>query len=344
MKALKAPGRCWRDLRIGPFLVGFALLLLSCNSTDQERSSASTTPARQFMSIGSAPPGGTFFVVGGAIAEVVSANAGELGWQVSSEATKGTQENLRRLDKGELEFALANAAITYFAVRGEGEWEKSYPVRTVMTLAPNIALFIAPASNNVKTIAELKGKRVVIGPAGAGFEYFLRPILAAHGVSFDDFTPLHNTQAGAVDMLTDGSAAAAFLGGAIPTASITQAAASQDILFIPYEENSKSQLIADYPFFEAATIPANTYRGQSEPYTGLNVGSMHLITAAGASEDKIYQFTKLLYEHRDEVAKQHPAGKAINPRNVVKDTGTPFHPGAIRYYKEIGIWSDHATE
>jgi TRAP transporter TAXI family solute receptor len=294
---------------------------------------------RQFLSVGTAPPGGAFFVVGGAIAQVVSNHTGDLNWEVSAEATKGTQENIRRLAKSELEFALANAAISYFAVRGEGAWKGEQPVRTVMTLAPNVALFITPQSSGVKKISDLKGKRAVVGPAGAGFEYFLEPILTAHGVSYQDFTPLHNTQAGAVDMLADRSATAAFLGGAVPTSSITRASASQNIFFIPFDDAAKQSLFENYPFFNAVVIPSGTYRGQDEPFHGMNVGAMHLITAANLDAETVYQFTKILYEQRAEVVKTHPAGKAINPKNVVKDTGTPFHPGSIRYYKEIGIWS-----
>ncbi|MYF18827.1 MAG: C4-dicarboxylate ABC transporter, partial [Gemmatimonadetes bacterium] len=85
---------------------------------------------------------------------------------------------------------------------------------------------------------------------------------------------------------------------------------------------------------------ANTYRGQAEDFAGMNVGSMHLITRASLSEDTVYNFTKTLYERRAEVVKKHPAGRAINPKNIVRDTGTPFHPGAIKYFKEIGIWQD----
>ena len=293
---------------------------------------------RKFLSVGTAPPGGAFFVVGGAIAQVVSTHTSDLNWEVSAEATKGTQENIRRLAKGELEFALANAAISYFAVRGEGAWKGEQPIRTVMTLAPNVALFITPQSSGVKQISDLKGKRVVVGPAGAGFEYFLEPILGAHGVSYQDFTPLNNTQAGAVDMLADGSAIAAFLGGAVPTASITRASASQNIFFIPFDDAAKQSLFENYPFFNAVVIPSGTYRGQDAPFHGMNVGAMHLITAANVDAETVYQFTRILYEQRAEVVKTHPAGKAINPKNVVKDTGTPFHPGSIRYYKEIGIW------
>ena len=159
-------------------------------------------------------------------------------------------------------------------------------------------------------------------------------------MSYQDFTPLHNTQAGAVDMLADGSAAAAFLGGAVPTASITRASSSQNIFFIPFDDAAKYSLFENYPFFNAVVIPSGTYRGQDEPFHGMNVGAMHLITAANIEEETVYRFTKTLYEQRAKVVKIHPAGRAINPKNAVKDTGTPFHPGAIRYYKEAGIWQD----
>lgn len=207
-----------------------------------------------------------------------------------------------------------------------------------MTLAPNVALFIARAGGGVATLADLRGKRVVIGPAGAGFEFFVQPILRAHGVSYDEFTALNATQAASVDMLADGSAAAVFLGGAVPTASITQAASSQDIVFVPFDEDAMTRLAAEYLFFSPATIPAGTYRGQDTDFHGLDVGSMHFITSADQDEAVVYEVTRILYEQREQVVQKHPAGRAINPTNVVRDTGTPFHPGAIRYFREIGIW------
>ena len=308
------------------------LALSACGGTG-----SSPDGGRRFLSIGTAPPGGAFFVVGGALAEVLS-QEDSAGWQVSSESTKGTQENIRRLARKELDLALANASITYFAARGEGTWKQPYPVRTVMTLAPNVALFIAPASAGFEGLGDLRGRRVVLGPAGAGFEFFVGPILEAHGLGYDDLTVLNATQTGAVDLLSDGAAAAAFLGGAVPTASIIQASTSQDIQFVPFDPAAREKLIAEYPFFEAATIPAGTYRNQNEDFEGLNVGSMHLITNAETDPDLIYQITRTLYENRDQIAARHPAGRFINESNVARDTGTDFHPGAIRYYREIGIW------
>ncbi len=320
-------------------LAGFSL---GCSGGGTEGSSDAEpgdAGGRRFLSVGTAPPGGAFFVVGGALAEVLG-EYGPEGWEVSSEATKGSQENIRRLVSGELDLALSNAAITYFAVRGEGAWESPFEVSAVMTLAPNVALFITPEDSGVRSIADLAGKRVVVGPAGAGFEYFVGPLVEAHGLSYDDFTPLNATQAGAVDMLADGSAAAAFLGGAVPTSSITQAASSQKIYFVPLTPQAKAQLLEQYPFFAPATIPADTYRGQSEAYEGLNVGSMHLIAPTSASEELVYQMTKTIWENREAVVERHPAGRAINPENAVRNTGTPFHPGAIRFYREIGIWPE----
>ena len=307
-------------------------LVAACGGPSPEGGGA---PA--FLSLGTAPPGGTFFVVGGAVGEVLNA-AGGGAWTVTAEATSGSQENIRRLAAGELDLAVSNSSITYFAARGTEGWERAYPVRAIMTLAPNVAMFVTPASTGIHRVQELRGKRVYVGPAGAGFEFFVKPIVEAHGLTYDDFTPINGTQAAAVDMLADGAAAAAMLGGGVPTASITQAAASQDIVLVRYDEDVKRRLIEEYPFFDAATIPANTYRGQIGDYEGLDVGSMHLITSAGADEDLIYRITKAIYEHREDVATRHPAGRAIHASNVVRRTGTEFHPGAIRYYQEIGIW------
>jgi TRAP transporter TAXI family solute receptor len=324
-----------------PVLLALAALLLSACG-EGEKGTESPVPERRFLSLGTAPPGGAFFVVGGALAEVLNEFGAE-GWQVTAEATKGTQENLRRLASGEIDFALANSAISYFAVRGEEGWGTAVPVRVVMTLAPNVALFVTPSSSGLRTIADLEGKRVVLGPAGAGFEYFLRPILRAHGLTYDDVTPLNATQAGAVDLLADGAASAAFLGGAVPTASVTQAATSQECYFIPFEAGAVEELLGRYAFFDRAMIPAGTYPRQEEDFHGMNVGSMHLVTSAAADEDFVYEVVRTLWENRERVVEKHPAGKAINPTVAVRHTGTEFHPGAVRFYREIGIWPEETV-
>ena len=297
-------------------------------------------PAPAFLSLGTAPPGGAFFVVGGALAEVL----GEADHRVTAEATKGSGENIRRLASGELDLAVSNSAVTYFAARGEDGWGREYPVQAVMTLAPNVATFVAPRRHEISRIQDLVGNRVVVGVAGAGFEHFIRPIVEAHGVTYEDFTPLYNTQAGAVDMLSDDSAAAAFLGGAVPTASIVQATAGMDTLLVPLDPEVRDRLPEEFPFYREAVVPAGTYRGQDEDYMGLDVGSMHVITRADADEEIIYQVTRTLWERRASVVEKHPAGRAINENNAPRNTGVPFHPGAVRFYREVGIWPDSNPE
>ena len=297
---------------------------------------------RQFLSIGTAPIGGAFQVVGGALSETLNEHKGDNPWKAQAKGTKGSQENIRRLDKGELALALSNSAISYFAFRGEAPWDKEYPIRAIVTLAPNVAMFITKQDSGIETIGDLKGKSVVVGPAGAGFEMFVKPLLAEHGVTYEDFKPLNNTQSGAVDLLGDGSADAAFLGGAVPTASITQACSTHDIYFVPFDDVAKAKLVKEYPFFEPITVAQDKYPDLTEDYLGMNVGSMHLITSADQDDDLIYQITKIIYEHRESIS--HPAARFINEKNAARHTGIDFHPGAIRYYKEIGIWPEDAAQ
>lgn len=322
-------------------LLAAALVAAGCGApAGEEGADATGAAAREFLSVGTAPPGGTFFVVGGALAEVLDAHG---PWRVTAEATKGTQENIRRLERGELDLALANSSITYFAVRGAEGWERPYPMAAAMTLAPNVGMFLAREGSGIQSLGDLVGRRVVVGPAGAGFEYFLRPILAAHGVALDDLTVLHNTQSAAVDMLGDGSADAVFLGGGVPTPSITQAAAGGGVVFLPYDPAAVERLVADYTFFEHATIPAGTYTGLDRDFPALDVGSMHLIVAEDAPGELVYELVRTIWENREEVAARHAAGRAIQPSVVARDTGTRFHPGAERFYREHGMWPEEPS-
>lgn len=343
---LRRPQVSFRRIRISILLASIALCCSSgCNSntaTDGATGEKAVSGKRQFVTVGTAPAGGAFAPVGNAIASVVESNKGDLNWSVAPQGTKGTQENIRKLQTGELEFAMANAAISYFATKGEGAWGTPHDVRTVATLAPNVGVFVTTESSGIEKIADLKGKRVVLGPAGAGFDYFLKPLLSAHGVSYDDITVLNGNYFAAGDMMADGKADAAFMGGAIPIPAVTQLCSSQDIVFVKLDDGVPEKL-KEYPFYFTVPVKAEAYSDLTEELTGINVGNMHLITHANVDEDVVYNFTKLIYENRDQVAEKHPAGKALNPKNAVRDTGTPFHPGAIKFYKEAGIWPE-ATE
>ncbi len=315
-----------------------------------------TGGGRRFVTLGTAPIGGAFRPVGDAIASVLNEHQGAIRWKVEPRGTKGSQQNIRELDSGDLQLAMSNSAITYFAVRGEDVWDKPYDLRAVVTLAPNVGLFITKMDTGIQSIGDLKGKRVVVGPGGAGFHMFLGPLMTAHGVTYNqggqsDFTPISGTYSDAVQLLGDGNADAAFMGGATPIPAVIQASRSYDIHFITYDESVRKQLVDQYPFYNDMVVPAkdrngnDTYTGMTEDFVAMNVGSMHLITTADQDEELIYQITKTIWDNRAEIVEQHRAGLAINEQNAARFTGTEFHPGAIRFYKEIGIWpEDEAVE
>ena len=332
-----------------------SVVIAGCNSGDSEGTDTAATGKRQFITLGTAPPAGAFNPVGSAIATTLNENKGDQNWKVQAPGTKGSRENIRQLDKGEFQLGMSNSAISYNAVQGTGGWDKKYDIRAVVTIAPNIGLFITKKESGIQTIADLKGKRVAVGPPGAGFEMFLGPLLTEHGVTYtddqQDFTPVNARYGDAVQQLGDGTIDAAFVGGAIPTAAVTQACSSYDVHFITYDSKVRETLVEKYDFFQPAVIPAKnrdgepTYRGMGETdFLALNVGSMQLISHANVDEELVYQMTKRIWENRSDIAKIHKAGNAINEKNAARFTGTPFHPGAERFYKEVDIWPEASTD
>lgn len=295
---------------------------------------------REFISVGTAPAGGAFYTVGSAISEVVNDSRGELNWRVNAESTGGSMENIRLLSQGKLQFAMSNSSITYFAVRGGEGWEETHDVKSVMTLFPNIAMFVTLADSGIEKVSDLKGKNVFLGPEGAGFEFFVKPILTAHGLTMEDINPRFGSQQSAVDLLGDGAVAAAMIGGGTPNPALSQMAQANAIRLIPYDDQARQQLISEYSFFEAAVIPGGTYNGIEEDFNGLNVGSAHLITHQSVDEQMVYDFVKLAYEQRAKIAERHRAAGNIKPETAARPNGTDYHPGAQRYFREAGIWPE----
>ena len=136
-----------------------------------------------------------------------------------------------------------------------------------MTLAPNVALFITSQSSSVKKLSDLKGKRVVVGPAGAGFEYFLEPILGAHGVSYQDFRrSITPKPVPLTCSLTVPPPLRSWVGQSRPH-QLREPVRPQNIFFIPFDDTAKQELFENYPFFNAVVIPSGTYRGQDRAFS-----------------------------------------------------------------------------
>jgi TRAP transporter TAXI family solute receptor len=314
-------------------ILGLSLLMVGCGGSGTKNESK-----REFISVGTAPAGGAFYTVGSAVCEVVNENRGDLNWRVNAESTGGSMENIRLLSQGKLQFAMSNSSITYFAVRGSEGWEETHDVKSVLTLFPNVAMFVTLANSGIEKVSDLKGKSVFLGPEGAGFEFFVKPILAAHGLTLNDIDGRFGSQQSAVDLLGDGAVAAAMIGGGTPNPSLSQMAQANSIRLIPYDEEAKAQLIKEYSFFEEAIIPGGTYNGIEDEFKGLNVGSAHLITHQSVDEQMVYDFVKLAYEQRTKIAERHRAASNIRPETAAAPSGIDYHPGAERYFREIGTW------
>ena len=324
-------------LLLATALVGFP----GCKGGSGDGEGGGESGSYEFVSLGTAQIGGAFYSVGAAISDALNKGKETGGWRKSTaEETGGSLHNYRLLESGDIQIGMANSSISYFAVRGEGGFDKKYEVKSIMTMFPLIGMFVTKQDSSIGSIADMKGKRIVVGPEGAGFEYFLRPILEAHGVSYADFDPVYAGFSASVGYLQDESVAATFLGGGKVSPSITSASSTMDILLIPYGSDQRQQLVKDYPSFSAVTVAAETYKGQAKDFAGLNVGSAHLLVRSDANEDFVYKVTKIIFDNRQNIAETHAAGKAINEKNVVRKVGTEFHAGAIRYYKELGIWPE----
>jgi len=289
------------------------------------------------IKIASGSVGGAYFPMGNAIAQVISSKLP--GVLATGEASGGSAQNIRMLDGNQIDFALSNASITFPAIRGVSDgFEKPYPVRAVITLHSSVNLFLALKNSGIRTIADLRGKRVSVGPAGGGWDAYTKPILQAHGLSFSDFKPVYEGQSSAVDMLTDGNVDAIFVGGSIPHATVMSATAAHEINFVEFDEATLDRISVDYPTIRKFLIPANTYKGQDKALWGVDSGAAQLITRADADPDFIYLITKTIYENREMIVKMTPAGKEITPERAGMDIGIPYHEGSLRYFKEIDIW------
>jgi len=326
-------------------------LLVSCGgSSDGNGGSGGDRP---FVTIGTASKGGTFMAIGANMAELLNQHLDELGWRkVNAKPLAGSMANMKAVnetdDKQRIDFGMSNASITWFAARGEAtignEPQAKQDVRNVMTMFPAFGQFVARSDSGITTVADLAGKRLITGPAGAGFGNFLKPVLEAHGVSWSDITPVYMDQGKVIDALRDGTVEAAFLGGAVPHATVTQALSGGDIALLSFDETEIDRLAGQYPFFSKRTIEAGRYPNQEQPFVGINVGIAHILVATDADEDMVYKFVKTIYENREALYPKHPALRSINESNVTKDIGVPFHPSAVKAYRELGIWPQDREE
>ena len=290
------------------------------------------------LAIGTGPTGGVYYPLGGGIAALISKHIP--GANATAETSPGGVDNLRLLHAGKIELGLAGPDHVWDASQGKlrGLGEK-VAVRTIAALFSNFMHIVTVESTGIRTIADLKGKRVSTGPPGSGTEVKGLRVLEARGVTVKDLRGQDRLNVSeSAGALKDKKIEAFLWNSGVPTAAVLDLAASPGIKMrlVPNGE-AVAPMVAKYgKFYFVGTIGKDTYPGLTEDVPV--AAEMHLLVAHERLDEKlVYQITKVLLEHTPELVAIHPAAKEISLKSAVVGSPVAFHPGAVRYYKEKGI-------
>lgn len=300
--------------------------------------SAAPAFAQQFFRIGTGGTAGTYYPVGGMIANAVS-QPGKL--IATAQASNGSLANVNAVASGAIEAGFSQSDVATWAYTGTGAFEgkpKVSDLRMIANLYPESIHLVVKKGSGIKSVADLKGKRVALDEPGSGTLINARMVLAAYGVKESDLKPEYIKPNQAGDKLKDGALDAFFFVGGAPAGAIAELASSgTGIELVPLTGPQADGLRMANPYFAVDTIAANTYKDVPAVQT-LAVGAQ-LVTNAKIDAETVYQVTKTLYSDAAQkaLAAGHAKGKFISLQNAVQGVGIPFHPGAERFYKEAGV-------
>jgi uncharacterized protein len=299
---------------------------------------AAPVHAQQFFRIGTGGTAGTYYPVGGMIANAVS-QPGKI--VATAQATNGSVANVNGVAGGALESGFSQSDVATWAYTGTGVYEgkpKVTDLRMIANLYPESIHLVVKKGSGIKSVADLKGKRVALDEPGSGTLVNARIVLAAYGVKESDIKPEYIKPNQAGDKLKDGALDAFFFVGGAPAGAIAELASSgAGIELVPLAGPQADALRKTNPYLAVDTIAAGTYKDVPAVQT-MAMGAQW-VTSAKADTETVYQITKALYGKaaQDTLAAGHAKGKFITKENAVKGVGIPFHPGAEKFYKEAGL-------
>ena len=270
----------------------------------------------QFVNIATGGTAGTYYPIGGAIAEVLNKN----GMNASAQSTGASVANINMLKDKQVELAIVQNDITYYAVNGKEMFEEGGKVENLSAIAslyPETCQFIVMDASGIKSINDLKGKRVAVGAAGSGAEANARQILAAYGITYDDVDEQFLSFAEGAYALKDGTVDAAFVTAGYPTASVQDISSQNKIRLLPVDDEHIKKLAEKYPFYTKTVVPPGTYQGFDEEVNSVSV--MAILVA----NDKIdaalgEKMTKAIFDNLDKIAAAHAAGKNIKKETALQ--------------------------
>jgi TRAP transporter TAXI family solute receptor len=297
--------------------------------------SAQTAHAQQFINVLTGGTSGVYYPIGVALGKIYGDKIPGVKTQV--QATKASVENLVLLEQGRGEIAFTLGDSLKSAWDGDEEAGFKAPLKKLRAIAaiyPNYIQLVATKDSGIKTLADLKGKSLSVGAPKSGTELNTRAILAAAGMSYNDLGRVEYLAfAESVDLMKNRQLGATLQSAGLGVASLKDLSTSMDVnvVSIPKEIVDKIG-----PPFVAATIPANTYTGQTTDVPTAAVVN-YLVTSEAVPDDIVYQMTKLVFESLPELQNSHSAAKDIKLESALQGRPIPLHPGAERYFKEKGL-------
>ena len=270
----------------------------------------------QFINIATGGTAGTYYPIGGAIAEVLNKN----GVNASAQSTGASVANINMLKDKQVELAIVQNDITYYAVNGTEMFKDSGKVENLNAIAslyPETCQFVVREDSGIRSINDLKGKRVAVGAAGSGAEANARQILEAYGITYDDVDEQFLSFAEGSYALKDGTVDAAFVTAGYPTASVQDIASQNKIRLLPIGDEQIKKLGEKYPFYTKTTVPSGTYQNFDEDVQSVSV--MAILVA----NDKIdaalgEKLTKAIFDNLDKIATAHAATKNITKATALE--------------------------
>lgn len=296
---------------------------------------AGASMAKTFVSLATGGTGGTYYPVGGGIADIVSKYVPDV--QMTSETGNASQANLNLIGTHQIEMALAQNDVSMWAYKGMRPFKKPYNnVRMIASLYPENLQAITMKESGVKDIMDIKGKRVSVGAPGSGVAADVAAILRVAGIKYGDmktdFLDFNNT----TQRFKDNQLDVGFVVAGYPTASIMDLATMHDIDLINFSDEFLNKLIAEYPFFAKSVIPAGTYKGIDHDTNTPAVMAVW-VCDGDLSDDVVYNITKAFWENVDELYKIHAKAKMITLETALDGVSVPIHAGAAKYYEEVGM-------
>ncbi len=317
-------------LMAGALCVASAALLAGCG--DSGSSSSAGGSAKQFMNIATGGTAGTYYPLGGALAELLNQNI--KGMNASAQSTGASVANVNMLKDGSVDIAFIQNDIAYYAANGKEMFKdnKMEGIRGIAALYPETIQFVTTADTGIKSIADLKGKKVAVGASGSGAEANARQILAAYGLTYDDINVQYLSFGEAADALKDGNVDVGVVVAGFPTAAIQDLAANKSAAIVPIDAEHADKLIKDYPYFTKISVPKGTYPGQEVDVDTVAVKCV-IVTTDKLSDDLGEQIVKAIYEHQDRMKAAHAVGKYITKDTALEGMSIKMNAGAEKYLK-----------